>query len=224
MLSSQYFPLATIVAITSTILTSDASAMAMDRRQGPQPVTVTYEITNIAEADGPAFNIGASGGAGVTLSHSESYQVGYSISIGANLGLDIDEIFHLGISASISKDTSRGSTDGAGVACPAVKKGGGDQWTCSLSITPKLVVKTGTQDFAGTKAPYRVSFPRVTNENILFFEADLCACTNKKGSGSAVNSTLRNPTKHSQNNQMTSDLKEYLRSLEKPTQIKDYAL
>ncbi|KAH8680109.1 hypothetical protein BGZ60DRAFT_243359 [Tricladium varicosporioides] len=175
MFSLQYSSLVTFIAITS-LLGASASPMVLESRQGPQPVTVTYEITSIENGEGKYFNIGASGKAGSQLSHAESYEVGYTIELGANLGLSIKEIFELGVSAAISKSTSKGSEDGIQVECPAP----GD-WTCSMVIKPKVVIKHGNQNFQGVRSPYTVSFPRVTKENILFFEADICACPNKVG-------------------------------------------
>ncbi|KAH6663198.1 hypothetical protein B0J14DRAFT_662186 [Halenospora varia] len=175
MLSHQYSRLAALMAISS-LLSASASPIALDPRQGPQPVTVTYEITSVENGEGKYFNIGASGKPGSQLTHAESYQVGYTVELGANLGLSIKEIFGLGVSASISKSTSKGSEDSIQIECPAP----GD-WTCSMVIKPKVVIKHGNQVFQGKRSPYTVSFPRVTKENILFFEADICSCPNKIG-------------------------------------------
>ena len=103
-----------------------------------------------------------------------------TIQVGADLGLIIDKIITLGLSASISKTTTTSVGESATAPCPP------GLWTCGLEIIPSVLHVEGhmrsVDIFGRTIAgKYVVEIPRVDNAKNAVIKANPCACHNRVG-------------------------------------------
>ena len=98
-------------------------------------------------------------------------------------GLSISEIAGLDLSASVSKTTTKSTSQGASVPCP---KG---PWKCALAIYPEFLEVSGkhipAQDvecYADFKIPptkpYTVNFPVEGDSGGVKSRVGICACKN----------------------------------------------
>lgn len=117
-----------------------------------------------------------------TLGDGISFARAVSVTVGAELGLDIAKIAgSAGISASVTTSEENGQTSSVEKHCPE------GPWYCSLAITPAVTVVKGTRyrvTAACKKNPtteenYEISYPEI-KDNLAGASVDLCTCKNAK--------------------------------------------
>ena len=113
----------------------------------------------------------------------ESYAVGVTVEVGAELGLDIEKIAGAGsISASVSTTTETQTTQGAQLTCPQ------GLWTCAMSIKPRMTRVSGiaTQLAANcvpiksSAKPYTALLPEKGTDGLQGGSVEICVCKNMK--------------------------------------------
>ena len=126
-----------------------------------------------------------------TLSHSISYTVSESVSIGVTPFGQTGEGSVIGssIGVSVSWSTAKGTIDGSGSNCPVVAQGS-DQWTCSLNIIPSVARVSGkqttnTEDHlicdVKQNQDYTIDLPIVNQDGNPNVRTELCACPDQRG-------------------------------------------
>ena len=103
-----------------------------------------------------------------------------------SLGLDIEEIFHVGADTSVSITTGNAVTEGGNAPCPA-----SGPWTCAAKITPSLWQvegqATGSGGGAGCGAPpsgpYTVQFPIIDSNGNAVINIVPCTCPDYPNAG-----------------------------------------
>ena len=117
---------------------------------------------------------------GCSLTSESSYTVGVSVTVGAELGLNLANIASAGINGAVSTSTETAQVSGAGHDCPE------GPWTCALIITPSMIEASGTQTrYAGQfceeyKDKFTVQFPRKGDDQTSSAKIGLCVCKNYK--------------------------------------------
>lgn len=105
--------------------------------------------------------------------------MGYTIELGFDLGLNIDDIIGAGVSLSVSKTTETAIAESAEYQCPT------GAWTCALKITPSVVkVKDHvikSSSIVNTIGDYEVTIPRVDSNRNAIVKVTVCACQNRVG-------------------------------------------
>lgn len=119
---------------------------------------------------------------GCTATQGSSFTVGKTVTVGANLDLDFENIVaKAGVSASVSITTLNGETGSVSLQCP---KG---PWTCALIITPPVTIVSGTATAlnaycqpVGTPEPYTAKLPEKMGSGGVMMggHVDVCACRN----------------------------------------------
>lgn len=103
----------------------------------------------------------------------------YSTQVGANLGLNVDDIIGAGVSISVAKTTETAIAESAQYECPD------GAWTCALKITPSVVHVKGHMIkyslYSSTKGDYEVTIPRTDSNGNAVVKVTVCACKNRKG-------------------------------------------
>ena len=85
--------------------------------------------------------------------------------MGVDLGLDIQEIFHAGVSASVAETTGTSVGEGGSDTCPV------GAWECALAVTPYMVAISGVQSVQDsctgevTPANYVIQSPHTDASN-----------------------------------------------------------
>lgn len=114
-----------------------------------------------------------------TVGRGSTFSVAVTVKVGADLGLNFDEIASAGLAASVSVTTETGTTDDAGIECNG-------PWSCALLMTPTMLEVTGTRtifksfcdESESTSDPYTVRFP-IKEDNTPKAGFAACACKNK---------------------------------------------
>jgi len=121
---------------------------------------------------------------GHTIGFEKSYAVGVSVSVGADLGLDV-KAASAGISASVTFSTETSNTETPSWTCPE-----GGAWMCALQFSPVYIRIDGIVSFdeqgdcslysgpTGTH-PYTIDYPRTDAANLAMAEISGCTCQNK---------------------------------------------
>ncbi|GME64469.1 hypothetical protein G7Y89_g14169 [Neofusicoccum parvum] len=161
------------VLLTASVFVSSVCAAPLQGKQ------YSYTITSQTQVNGAPWNGGAMVGAGGTLTYSKAHEVGVSVEVGVDLGLDFKEIWSLGLSVSVAYSTSDSVEASAQYTCPTATSG--DQMMCSLMVTPHMLQVGGVQTHQTLHHPYQVTYPRLTNDGNLYLDVELCVCGNYKG-------------------------------------------
>lgn len=108
----------------------------------------------------------------------EQYSVGYTVELGADLSLNIDDIIGVGVPASVSKSTETAISESASYTCPD------GAWTCALKVLPSVVHVQGHFQHndiltGGSMHNYEVTIPRTDSNGNAVVEVTLCACGNR---------------------------------------------
>lgn len=116
----------------------------------------------------------------VAVGFQEQYAVAYTIQLGGDLGLNIQDILGLGLSASVAMSTETAIASSASYTCPP----GG--WTCALQVMPSVLDVKGhvtyTDIFGRTSGgDYEVSLPRTDHSGDAVAQVTVCSCHNRKG-------------------------------------------
>ena len=133
MFSRQYF-LSTLLSTAIAAPLADPYADASSSGGWGIPCSTSFHyqsltVTNQFQTYTNSFVGGVSVSSGNSVSYSEGYSIGFTVTEGASIGVTFEEVFSLGIDASVSETTTTTTTEGATVPCPS---GGG--WTCAVSI------------------------------------------------------------------------------------------
>lgn len=155
-------------------------------------VTVTDQQVGI---DGAAI-VGAASckpqdGTKCTLSHSVSYTVSKSVSVGITPSGQTgkNSVIGLAISVSVSWSTAKGTIDGSGSDCPVADRGA-DQWACALNIIPSVARVSGKQTTntethlicdVKENQDYTVDLPIVNRDGNPNVRTELCSCPDEPG-------------------------------------------
>ena len=115
------------------------------------------------------------------MTDGSTYSVGVTVTVGG--GLSLSEIAGLDLSASVSKTTTKSTSQGASVPCPS------GPWKCALAIYPEFLQVSG-EHFPAEIAlchsdlkipppkPYTVSFPVEGDSGGVKSRVGVCACQN----------------------------------------------
>ena len=119
---------------------------------------------------------------GCTATQGSSFTVGKTVTVGASLDLDFEDIVaKAGITSSVSITTLDGETGSVSLECP---KG---PWTCALIITPPVTVVSGTATAltatcqpVGPAEPFTMALPEKMGPDGIMMggHVDVCACQN----------------------------------------------
>ena len=104
--------------------------------------------------------------------------------MGADLGLNFDDIISAGVSGSVSTTTTKQVSQGATNSCPD------GPWHCALAILPDMTEVSGQKQAANDAceddidgplpAPYTVRFPTEGTSGSNTADVEICTCQNFK--------------------------------------------
>lgn len=158
----------------------------------------TYTIISQQEVSGTPTIAAGLVEANQTGTYSEDYSVGTTWEVGVDLGLDVTDIIHLGLSLSVGGSVDHGTTSQVSLTpCPAAAPGD-DQWTCGVLITPVMLQVVGTVEehsslsgydsettsSGGQISDFTVQMPVTDVNGNGEFTLDYCSCLGKNGWGS----------------------------------------
>lgn len=110
------------------------------------------------------------------LQVQEQYSIAYTVEVGVDLGLNIDDIIGAGIGVSVSKTTETAISESAAYTCPD------GAWTCALQIVPSVVRVRGHRFHYKSPAEvsnnYEVTIPRTDSIGNAVVEVTICSCHN----------------------------------------------